>query len=290
MAGAELGFIPVRVDVISTVAMSLQQYQRRRSNLQPYVDLASDLYQRYRRYSEDRSESRRRVPRRMPALTRVPRAVPTNIKQYTKRLLNRKIETKKRNIQINDITMKYVTWYYTDPLQFIAVGTGKNQRISDRISDVYLRYSVSYSHRASSTWEASWLRILIIATDKELAVDVATPAYSSTPGNGGSFDFLLSNDFHQSFGVADKNDYTIVYDRRIKSQKNLSFTDGSPVIHTIRKRLCKNATYHEDTTSGVQFQKGKNYYVLFGVSNPGSTVSDDAGQLQSSGYIYYKDG
>lgn len=216
--------------------------------------------------------------------------VPNSIRMYTKRLLNRKIETKKRAIQINDTTMNYVTWYYTDPLQFISIGTGRNQRISDKISDVYLKYTVAYYHLNNTQWEASWLRVLIIASDKELPVDVATPAYASTPGNGGNFNFLLSNDFHQSIGIVDRNDYTVLYDKRIKSQRNVGLTTASPAVLRINKKLASEAVYAENTTGGVQFQKKKNIYLLFGVSNRGATVTDVAGALQSSGFIYYKDG
>lgn len=255
---------------------------------------AQDAYRQYRRWSEanqQREDDNPRPTRRQRVEVSMPPLVPTNIKQYTKRLINRKIETKKRAIQINDVTMNYVTWYYTAPLQFIAVGTGKNQRISDKISDVYLRYNICFLHLNNTQWEATWLRILIIASDKELPVDVATPAYAVTPGNGGNFNFLLSNDFHQSFGVVDRNDYTVLYDRSVRSvRQNTAITTGTPVIHKIRKKLASEAVYQENTTGGVQFQKKKNIYLLFGISNRGATVGDIGGALQSSGFVYFKDG
>lgn len=273
---------------------SLRRRPATSANWDTVLDTASQAYNSYRRWSGDRDRrdyrraSNSQADETMPPVSSS--AVPSSIRQYTKRLLNRKIETKKRLIQINDLTLKYVTWYYTAPLQFIAVGTGRNQRISDKISDVYLKYAISYSHRNNATWEASWLRILIISSDKELPVDVATPLYSSTPGSGGNFNFLLSNDFHQSTGIVDRNDYTVLYDKRIKSQRNLALTNSSPAVHTISKKLTAEAVYAENTTGGVQFQKKKNIYLLFGVSNTGAVVGDDAGVLQSSGYIYYKDG
>lgn len=38
------------------------------------------------------------------------------------------------------------------------------------------------------------------------------------------------------------------------------------------------------------FNEGNQHYIIGGVSNSGSTVAGGVGILQSSGFIYYKDG
>lgn len=260
--------------------MSLINYRRRRFS--PYLDLAENMYRSYSRY-----RSRAQAERPRPRPVSIPRPVPFNIRQYTRRMIKRNVEKKHCAIGMTDASINHLTWNYTAPLQYIVEGLDNNQRIGDTINDPYLVFAISYSHLPTTHWQSSILRILVVATDLEYANTAGS--WVSTPVSGGKFDNLLAGAFHASFSPVDTNDYKVVYDRRIKSNRTLTFTDGPSVTHTIRCKLGAKAVYKEITIGGVSYNKFKNYYILLGVSNEGSLNTDVAGRVQASGFVYYRD-
>lgn len=258
-----------------------------RSNLTPYVDLANNLYDTYNRFTREQPRSRsRRMPRRMPS---VPRPVPFNVRQYTKRMINRQIETKHVHIDHADKAMNYLTWYYFRPLQAIVPGTGQNQRIGDTITNVYMDLGLDFYYSGSVAVDSAVLRVMIIGTDKEISV--APGAWAQTPTVAGNFDSVTANGFHVSFTPNDKNDYNIIYDRSFVVKQTGSNLGTVPHrCIRVRKKLCQRAVYKEELIGGISYNKIKNYYVLVGASGIGTTTASVLGNMQTSGFIFFKDG
>lgn len=269
--------------------MSLQQYPGRRFNLRPYVDLASrTILRAARNYRNQRREQARQEARR--SSTTMPRPVPFNVRQYTKRMINRQIETKHTHVGMTDINMNYRTWYYFRPLQLIAPGTAEGQRIGDTISNVYLDLGIYYSQVVGvGKFCNQDIRVLIVATDKEISVPAG--AWATTPAQGGLFDTVTASGFHISSAPADKTDYVIVYDRRYTVAQTGANSASQPHrVIRIRKKLCARAVYKEELAGGISFNKVKNYYVLIGGSAIGMLTTDSMGDMQASGFVYFKDG
>lgn len=276
--------------IYSLSPMSLQQYQRRRSNLsnlESYIDFAQTLYNQYRKY-EGRSEERRKKPKPMP-MPPVVRKVPFNVRQYTKRMINRQIETKHVHINMSDRSMLYLNWYYFRPLQAIAPGTGEGQRIGDTITNVFLDLGIYFTFSGLANFCNQVLRVMIVATDKEISV--APGAWAITPTTSGNFDTVTASGFHVSSAPADKSDYVILYDRKISVAQTGAVAASPPhKVIRIRKKLCQRAVYKEELIGGISYNKIRNYYVLVGASGESTTGATSLGSMQCSGFVYFKDG
>lgn len=238
-----------------------------------------------------RSTNSRYKPYNRASYTRIPRSIPVKpnveqVKAIATTIVNRKIERKRLNILRDDLPMSYINWYYTDPLQFIVVGNNEGQRISDKISDVWLKLSFQYCHYNTYA-NGSVLRVLVVKSDLNYPNHASAWVNATT---GGDFPFLASNNFHQSSAIPDEHNYTVLADKRVTSINSYSATPyGVPGIIKLNVNIGKQFTY-QSVASGVAYQKFRNVYILVGVSHYGSAPTTFAGYLQFSGYIYFRDG
>ena len=203
------------------------------------------------------------------------------VASIAKRVISHLTERKHLNINRDDIiNMLAQAWYYLDPMQFMVVGTGDGQRIGSKVSDCWLHLSFQWNH-TSTNWNGSRVRILVIRAEQQLPNLPAT--WSSTASAGGLFPNLLTNDFQLSNAYPVGHDYTILADKFVVSKRDYNTPNyGTPGLKRFRVKL-GNMTYENTAVGGVNYQKGRNVYVLVGHCNAAVSPLDALGTLQFSG-------
>lgn len=214
-------------------------------------------------------------------------AAKKTIKKIVKQTLNRNLETKILQWGLIDTGLNYITQYYTDPLQFITTGSNNGQRIGNKISNVYMRLALTYTHTDLSKYQGSRLRVIVFRTDQKYP-NVGGGAWNSSPGLT-AFEYLFSAQTAISTAIVNKLDYTILKDFTIASHRNYGSISGVPSTRVLNCKIGE-ANYEADLVSGVAYQKFRNIYVFVGVSNIGTVNTDPAGVLSADGFLYFKDG
>lgn len=195
-------------------------------------------------------------------------------------------ERKRVFIGMNDLQVKFINGYFMNPMSWSVIGTGPNQRIGDKISDVYLNLGFQYVHNSAATWEGSCLRIVIFKSQ------VAVGSLTSSWNSAGSSNFPdLFNDYNQISSTPTLRDnYVILYDKVIRSTRQLTgSSNGQPAVHRFNKKLCTTAQFETYNIAGTVYLKGFNYFVMVGASAVGSVNTDNVGQLQVDGFLYFRD-
>lgn len=224
--------------------------------------------------------SRKAAERRLPAKYVRP------VASIAKRVISHLTERKHLNINRDDIDVFGLTYYYTDPMQFIVAGTGDGNRIGSKLSDVWLHLAFSWNHSAT-TWNGSVLRVLVVKCDQQLPN--AASAWNSTSAATGVFQQLLTNNFQISSAFPIGHDYTVVADKLVSSQRQYNTpTYGLPGVRRFRVKL-GNMVYNNEPVSGVTYQKFKNVYILVGLCNAGVSLLDNMGRMQFSGMVTWRD-
>jgi len=224
---------------------------------------------------------RKRIPRRKVRFTKK-----STVKKIVKSTINRQIETKTLQFGCNDTTINYVTQYYTDPAQYIVAGSSQGQRIGNKLTNVYMRLALTYTHTDLALFQGSCLRVLVIKTDQKYP-NVGGGAWNTSAGLT-AFEWLFSAQTDMSAAITNKYDYTILKDMTIKSHRNYSTISGVPNHRVLNLKL-GNLNYEADQVSGVAYQKFRNTYILVGVSNIGTSSANAAGILSANGFLYFKD-
>lgn len=242
-------------------------------------------YRSYRsryRYSPYARGSRVAKKREAPLPVAYRRPVAT----IAKRVISHLTEKKHLSINRDDVAMKALIYYYTDPMQFMTVGTGDGQRIGSKISDCWLTISFAWNH-TSTNWNGSVLRILVVRS--ELQLPNAASAWQQDAAPPTSFKFLFSNDFQISSAPTIGHDYVILADRRVTSERQYNTPNFAvPGVKRFKVKL-GNMTFMNDTIGGVNYQKGKNVYIICGICNAGAGALDTIGTLQFSGLLEWRD-
>lgn len=234
---------------------------------------------RYRPYVPVRS---RASPRRATSMLQRKRMA-----LIAKKVFQRNVELKRVALIRSDLSMLYENLYYIDPLQFITVGSGDQNRIGSRIQDCRLKLSFNFYHQ-STTWQATRFRVIVLRADEQYA-NPLTSTWNVTPANGGDFKFLFSNDFQGSTARVDSHDYTILADKSVISKRDYA----APTFGVPGRIWCDvklgNEVFLDQGILSTTFNKSRQVYILVMVSNVTATVLDSAGILQFSGYVYYRD-
>lgn len=207
------------------------------------------------------------------------------IKKIVKQTLGRQIERKTLQIGRDDTNMKYITQYFWDPMQSIVAGSGQGQRIGNKITDVYLNLSLTYTHTDNALYQGSGVRVLLLKTDQKYANFPTGWAANNTLT---AFEWLFSSQYDMTGAVTNKYDYTILKDMVIRSHRNIAGASGVPTTRHLRYKI-GTAIYEADLISGVAYQKFRNIYVFCGISNAATANTDPAGNLVCNGFISFKD-
>lgn len=208
------------------------------------------------------------------------------VASIAKRVISHLTEKKHLNINRDDLVVASQIYYYLDPMQFMTVGTGDGQRIGSKISDCWLHLSFQYNHN-STLWGGANVRIVVVRAEQQLPN--AASAWQSSVASATVFPNLFTNDFQLSNAFPIGHDYTILADKVVSAKRDYTSANyGPPGIRKFRVKL-GNMTYENTSVSGVNYQKGRNVYVIVGVCNAGTAVTDAMGMLQFSGMLTWRD-
>lgn len=239
-------------------------------------------FRQRRRYAPYAKGSRVAKKREAP----LPVAYRAPVASIAKRVISHLTEKKHLSINRDDLNLAAQYWAYCDPLQFMTVGTGDGQRIGSKISNCYLTVSFHWNH-TSTNWNGSRLRILVVRAEQQLPN--AAGAWNLTVAPSTIFPFLLTNDYQLSSAPTIGHDYTILYDTSVVSKRDYNTPNyGTPGLKRFTVRL-GNQVFENTAVSGVNYQKGRNVYIICGYCNAGVTVLDVLGTLQFSGQLTWRD-
>lgn len=225
---------------------------------------------------------RRKVAGRRRAIK--PRTVKAIASRVVKRQLASVIERKRLNLFLPDQTLANAKVYAAPVMTWITAGAGENQRIGDKISDVYLKLRFAYHHvgGANAYWAGSRFRVLVIKTNKSL------PAYTVNQWQDATTALpqLFLSPGQSAMSLVNDHDYQVLVDKTVVSEKTLtSQTHGIPRYVTVNLNLAKRFQYMDDLTT---MSKNKQIYVVVTASMMGATA-DICGNLQGSGVVTYHD-
>lgn len=170
------------------------------------------------------------------------------VAQIAKQVVQRNIEHKNIQVGIVDTQLENYKVYCLNPLTAITNGTGDNERLSDKIQNVKLRFKLIYNHGGynSSTrvrlCPDSMLRVLVVRTKRQFTLNnsvwtdiTATVGKTDTAaGRDDSMFYQPDYPYPYNLTVADikkDNNYQVLYDQLVISSagmsNNISYADGT---------------------------------------------------------------
>lgn len=234
--------------------------------------------------------------------TRITRSLTKNQKLEVVKLAKRQIEVKHQLVNMEELAVNYNKFYTTQLFPWIVQGTGDQQRVGDRIKDVFLKASIGWSTLNNQTSvlgrvfsEGSILRVILLRTqDKVSFSGLAENNYKDdTPTfAAGSSQVLIDS---TRLGIALANPYSrhkILKQWFIKpAPMNQGVSGAIPyqscqVLKNIYAKV--PAQQYVDGTGnqyGLKFQ----YHLCVMTSIPQSSSTDTAGYLHINYDLSYKD-
>lgn len=238
-----------------------------------------------RKFARRRNRRRGNIAKRHPVMKAV-------AKRVVKTALSRQIERKRLAFSFTDLSLGALTFYYRNLLSPIVQGLTETNRIGDKINDVRLNMSLTWSfsgRTGTGTWLTTGapLRVMVIKSRKQL--NTAGNAYALTPSSVPDFPQIMANTYHIINSPINTHDYTVLYDKLVYSHipaTESPYPRGNTVVHRFSLPLAKQFRFSD---TDPLYGKYSNIYLLIGTSYQGASVSDYAGYVQSSGYLSWHD-